>query len=186
MLVHGAESRQLTPLDYVSTMALLTISGNDTTRNTITGGLYVLSQNPAQFARLRADRSLIKTAVSERLRWVTPVLHIRRTAKRGILFQGKQIREGDRVVLWYVSGNRDESVYSAPKTFRIDRNERRHLSFGSGIHFCVGARLAEMQLQILWEELLNRFPLIEVLGPPLRLRSNFIHGIKSLSVRLCV
>ncbi|WP_089943383.1 cytochrome P450 [Candidatus Entotheonella palauensis] len=184
MLVYGAESRTLTPIDYVSTMALLTIGGNDTTRNSITGGLYAFAQHPEQLARLRADRSLIKPAVNEILRWVTPVIHIRRTAKADTLLGGKQIRQGDRVVLWYVSANRDETVFEAPETFRIDRSGPRHLSFGTGIHFCVGARLADMQLAILWEELLERFPIIEVLGPPVRLRSNFIHGLKTLPVRV--
>ena len=184
MLVYGAESRTLTPEDYVSTMALLTIGGNDTTRNSITGGLYILSEHPEQLARLRADRALIKSAVNEILRWVTPVIHIRRTAKADTLFRGKQISAGDRVVLWYASANRDENVFPDPQAFLIDRKGPRHLSFGTGVHFCVGARLAEMQLTILWEELLDRFPRIEVLGAPTRLRSNFIHGLKSLPVRL--
>nr|MCH9674749.1 cytochrome P450 [Gammaproteobacteria bacterium] len=184
MLAYGAQSRTLTPADYVSTMALLTIGGNDTTRNTITGGLYALSQHPDQLAAMRADRSLIKGAVGEILRWVTPVIHIRRTAKQDIVFGGQTIRKGERVVLWYVSANRDEAVFAEPDVFDIRRSGPRHLSFGTGVHFCVGARLAEIQLQILWDEMLDRFGSIEVLGPPTRLRSNFIHGLKSLQVRL--
>ncbi len=184
MLVHGSDSRTLSPVDYVSTMALLTIGGNDTTRNSITGGLYAFAQNPDQLDRLRADRSLIRSAVNEILRWVTPVIHIRRTATQDTILNGKQIHKGDRVILWYISANRDETVFEAPEAFRIDRLGPKHLSFGTGIHYCVGARLAEMQLAILWEEFLDRFPSIEVLGTPVRLRSNFIQGLKSLSVRV--
>jgi len=184
MLVYGAQSRSLTPQDYVSTMALLTIGGNDTTRNTITGGLYAMHQHPEQLDLMRRNRALIKSAVNEILRWVTPVIHIRRTAKADIGFRGKTIRTGDRVILWYVSGNRDAAVYDRPHTFDVTREGPRHLSFGYGVHFCVGARLAEMQLKILWEELLERFQQIEVLAPPTRVRSNFLHGMKAMPVRL--
>lgn len=184
MLVYGSQSRDLSPDDYVSTMALLTIGGNDTTRNTITGGLYALHQHPEQLAAMRADRSLIRGAVNEILRWVTPVIHIRRTATQDFEFRGKQIKKGERVILWYVSGNRDESTYPEPETFDITRNGPRHLSFGTGIHFCMGARLAEIQVNLLWEELLDRCKTIEVLAPPERLRSNFMHGLKSMPVRL--
>ena len=154
MLVHGSESRALTPIDYVSTMALLTIGGNDTTRNSITGCRYAFSQHPKQLDHLRTDRSLIKSAVNEILRWVTPVIHIRRTAKQDTTLNGKHIRKGDRVILWYISANRDETVFDEPEAFRIDRPGPKHLSFGTGIHYCVGARLAEMQLAILWEDIL--------------------------------
>ena len=184
MLVYGSQSRDLSPDDYVSTMALLTIGGNDTTRNTITGGLYALHQHPEQLAAMRSDRSLIRGAVNEILRWVTPVIHIRRTATQDFEFRGKQIKKGERVILWYVSGNRDESAYTEPETFDITRSGPRHLSFGTGIHFCMGARLAEIQVNLLWEELLDRFQTIEVLAPPERLRSNFMHGLKSMPVRL--
>lgn len=184
MLVHGALSKSMTPLDYMSDMVLLTIGGNDTTRNSISGGLYELAKHPEHWERLRDDRSLLRTAMTEILRWVTPVIHVRRTATMDYEFRGHQIKKGDRVVVWYVSANRDEEIYSDAYDFKIDRNDRRHLSFGTGVHFCVGAPLAEMQLRVLWDEILNRFPRFEIVGEPVRLRSNFINGIKSLPVRI--
>ncbi|MEM7253884.1 MAG: cytochrome P450 [Pseudomonadota bacterium] len=184
MLVHGPAARSHKPIDYLSDMVLLTIGGNDTTRNSISSGLYELSRHPEQWEQLRVDRSLLRTGVSEMLRWATPVIHVRRTATRDTVFRGQHIAKGDRVVVWYLSANRDEDVFTDPYAFRIDRRERRHLSFGTGVHFCVGAPLAEMQLRVLWEEILDRFPRIDIESEPVRLRSNFIHGIKSLRVRI--
>ena len=157
----------------------------DTTRNSITGGLLALSQNPDQEAKLRADPSLIPNMVSEIIRWQTPLAYMRRTALADFELSGKTIRKGDKVVMWYVSGNRDETVIENPNAFIIDRpRARQHLSFGFGIHRCVGNRLAELQLKIIWEEILARFPKIEVMGEPKRVYSSFVKGYESLPVRI--
>ncbi|HZT48584.1 MAG TPA: cytochrome P450, partial [Hyphomicrobiaceae bacterium] len=149
------------------------------------GGLLALSQNPEQWAKLRANPALVPSLVAETIRYQTPVIHMRRTATRDVEFGGKLIRKGDKVVMWYVSGNRDESVIDNPDAFIIDRAKpRQHLSYGAGIHRCVGDRLADLQLRILWEEILRRDLDIEVMGPPRRLYSNFIRGIRALPVRI--
>jgi cytochrome P450 len=164
---------------------LLTVGGNDTTRNTISGSILALNQNPDQYRKLRENPELIPSMVSETIRWQTPLAHMRRNAKQDIVFQGKKIREGDKVVMWYVSGNRDDEVIERPNDYIIDRERhRQHLSFGFGIHRCVGNRLAELQLKILWEEILKRFPVIEVTGPPTRLLSNFVRGNSHMPVRI--
>ncbi len=185
MLAHGEATREMPLREFMGNLALLIVGGNDTTRNSMSGGLWAMHQNPGEWAKLRADPSLIPSAVSEIIRWVTPVIHMRRTALRDAEIAGQRVREGEKVVMWYVSGNRDDTAIEAPESFRIDRPKvRQHLSFGFGVHRCVGNRLAELQLRILWEELLARFPAIEVLEPPRRLYSNFIHGIRSLPVRI--
>ncbi len=184
LLAHGEASADMSPLDYIGTMALLIVGGNDTTRNSITGGLHALMHHPEEYEKLQRDRSLVPNTVSEIIRWQTPLAHMRRTAVRDVELGGKTIRAGDKVVMWYVSGNRDERVFDEPDVFRVDRRGPRHLSFGMGIHFCIGARLAEMQLRCLWEELLERHPLIEPMGEPSRLYSNFISGFKRMPVRI--
>ncbi len=185
MLAHGAATREMPIREFMGTLGLLIVGGNDTTRNSMTGGLHALSQHPDQYQKLRDDPSLIPGMVSEIIRYVTPVIHMRRTAKEDCELGGKTIKKGDKVVIWYVSGNRDPEAIDDPDNFLIDRpRPRQHLSFGFGIHRCVGNRLAELQLRILWEELLLRFPVIEVMGPPRRVYSNFIHGIRSLPVRI--
>jgi cytochrome P450 len=185
MLAHGAATREMPIREFMGTLGLLIVGGNDTTRNSMTGGLYALSQHPKEYQKLRDDPSLIPGMVSEIIRYVTPVIHMRRTAKEDTELGGKEIKKGDKVVIWYVSGNRDPEAIEDPDTFIIDRaRPRQHLSFGFGIHRCVGNRLAELQLRILWEEIMQRFPAIEVMGPPSRVYSNFIHGIRSLPVRI--
>jgi cytochrome P450 len=184
LVAHGEASRDMSRSDFLATMSLLLIGGNDTTRNTISGGLWALTRFPVQFELLRERNELLPGAINEMLRWVSPVFHMRRTATRDIQLRGRQIRAGDKVVLWYVSGNRDEETYPEPDEFRIERNGARHLSFGAGIHYCIGSRIAEMQLRVLWEELLKMDRKIEVTGEPSRLWSNFINGIKSLPVRI--
>lgn len=185
MLAHGEATRDMPLKEFMGNLALLIVGGNDTTRNTMTGGLWALAQNPGEWAKLRADPGLIPNMVSEMIRWVTPVIHMRRTALRDAELCGRQVRKGDKVVLWYVSANRDETAIERPEEFRIDRSKaRQHMSFGFGVHRCVGNRLAELQLRILWEEILARFPQIEVLAPPTRIYSNFIHGMRSLPVRI--
>jgi cytochrome P450 len=185
MMVHSPATREMAPLEFVGNLALLIVGGNDTTRNSMSGGLLALSQNPEQWAKLRANPALVPGLVAETIRYQTPVIHMRRTATRDVEFGGKLIRKGDKVVMWYVSGNRDDSVIDNPDAFILDRAKpRQHLSYGAGIHRCVGDRLADLQLRILWEEILRRDLDIEVLGPPRRLYSNFIRGIRALPVRI--
>jgi cytochrome P450 len=173
------------PMEYLGNVILLIVGGNDTTRNSLTGGLYALSKNPQEEAKLRADPSLIPNMVSEIIRWQTPLAHMRRTALEDYELAGQTIKKGDKVVMWYVSGNRDDTVIENADQFIIDRpNARRHLSFGFGIHRCVGNRLAEMQLRIVWEEILKRFPKIEVLEEPKRVYSTFVKGYERMMVRI--
>jgi len=183
MLAHGEATREMAIEDYHGNVVLLIIGGNDTTRNTISGSVYALNKNPEQYDKLRANPSLISSMVSETIRWQTPLAHMSRTATRDVEIGGKTIRKGDKVAMWYVSGNRDDSVIEAPNDFIIDRERpRQHLSFGFGIHRCVGNRVAEMQLQIIWEEILQRFPEIRVVGEPTRTHSSFIKGYERLPV----
>ena len=185
MLAHGEATRDMPLMEFLGNILLLIVGGNDTTRNSITGGLLALTQNPDQLAKLRANPELMDSMVPELIRWQTPVAHMRRTATRDFELGGKTIKAGEKVVMWYVSGNRDESVIDNPYAFIIDRpRPRQHLSFGFGIHRCVGMRLAEMQLRIVWEEVLKRFPTIEVLGEPVRLKSCFLRAYRSLQVRI--
>ena len=173
------------PMEFLGNVLLLIVGGNDTTRNSATGGVLALNQNPGEYDKLRANPGLIPGMVSEIIRWQTPLAHMRRTATQDIELNGKQIRKGDKVVMWYISGNRDESAIEKADKFIIDRaNPRHHISFGFGIHRCMGNRLAEMQLRILWEEIMQRFSLVEVVGEPMRVQSNFVRGYASLPVKL--
>jgi len=185
MLAHGPATQNMPLREFMGNLTLLIVGGNDTTRNSMTGGLMALNEHPAEYQKLRDNPSLIPSMVSEIIRWVAPVIHMRRTALEDAELGVKQIKKGDKVVMWYVSGNRDPDAIENPDTFIIDRERpRQHLSFGFGIHRCVGNRLAELQLRILWEEIITRYPVIEVMGPATRTYSNFIHGIRSLPVRI--
>ncbi len=185
MMAHAEATRNMSPREYLGNLILLIVGGNDTTRNSISGGLLFLHQNPDEFRKLRANPALIETMVPEIIRYQTPLTHMRRTALVDAEIGGQRISKGDKVVMWYISGNRDPEAIDEPDRFIIDRKRpRQHLSFGFGIHRCVGNRLAEMQLKILWEEILKRFPVIEVVGEPKRLYSAFVHGITSLPVRI--
>ena len=185
MLAHGPSTRNMSPLEYMGNLVLLIVGGNDTTRNSMTGGLLALHDHPDQWAKLRTNPKLVDSLVPEIIRWQTPLAHMRRTATADIEVAGKLIKRGDKVAMWYLSGNRDGSAIEDPDRFIIDRaRPRQHLSFGFGIHRCVGNRLAELQLRILWEEILKRFEAIEVVGPPVRVRSTFVRGFSSLPVRI--
>ncbi len=181
MMAHGEATRAMPLNEFIGNFALLIVGGNDTTRNSMTGGLMALAEHPDQFDKVRANPSLVPGLVAEIIRWQTPVIHMRRTTTRDTELAGKAIPKGAKVVLWYVSGNRDDTVITDADRLDIERPKvRQHLAFGAGIHRCVGDRLAEMQLRILWEEILRRDLRIELAGPPVRLYSNFIRGIRSL------
>jgi hypothetical protein len=185
MMAHSEATRSMDIDNLLGNIILLIVGGNDTTRNTMSGSVLALNQNPGEYAKLRANPALIDSFVPEVIRWQTPLAHMRRTALCDTELAGQTIRKGDRVVMWYVSGNRDEAAIEAPDRFIIDRpRPRQHLSFGFGIHRCVGMRLAELQLRIVWEEILKRFPVIEVVGPPKRVYSSFVRGYEALPVRI--
>jgi len=173
------------PLDYLGTLILLIVGGNDTTRNSVTGGVLALNQNPGEYDKLRADHSLIPSMANEVIRWQTPLAYMRRTSTRDTELGGKQIKQGDKLAMWYVSANRDATVFDRPDDFIIDRDKPKpHLSFGWGAHFCMGSRLAELQLRVLWEEILERFQMVEVVGDPVRVKSSFVKGYHELPVQL--
>lgn len=185
MLANDESTKGMDRAEFIGTLFLLIVGGNDTTRNSMTGGLLALDENPDQVELVEANRDLIPTMVSEMIRYQTPVIHMRRTALKDAELEGQHIKEGDKVVLWYVSGNRDEAVFEDAEAFRADReNARRHLSFGAGVHRCVGDKLAELQLRILWEEIFNRGMRFEIVEAPTRLYSNFIRGFCSMQVRI--
>ncbi|MFM8355513.1 MAG: cytochrome P450, partial [Gammaproteobacteria bacterium] len=187
MLAHGAATRDMItrPMEYLGNLMLLIVGGNDTTRNSISGGVLALNQFPGEYDKLRANSGLIPNMVAEIIRWQTPLTHMRRTALTDTTLGGKTIRAGDKVVMWYVSGNRDHAVFDDPDAFIIDRpNARSHMSFGFGIHRCMGNRVGEMQLRILWEEIQKRFHKVELVGQPVRTRHVFIRGFTELPVRL--
>jgi cytochrome P450 len=183
MLAHNPATRNMSMETYQGNVILLIVGGNDTTRNTISGSVFALNKNPDQYAKLRANPDLVLPMISETIRWQTPLAHMSRVATRDVELGGKTIRKGERVVMWYISGNRDETMVDRPNEFIIDRERpRQHMSFGFGIHRCVGNRVAEMQLTIIWEEILKRFPEIKVVGDPVLNWSAFVHGYESLPV----
>jgi linalool 8-monooxygenase len=187
MLVEGARSgAEMGVSRYLGTFILLVVAGNETTRNSISGGLIALEEHPAERERLVADPALLGHAAQEIVRWVSPVQHMRRTATKDTALGGVPIKAGDKVVMWYASGNRDEAVFADPFVFDIGRSARpgapKHVGFGAGQHVCLGQRLAELQLRVAFEELLARLPGLRTVAPPRRLRSNFINGIKELLV----
>jgi len=187
MLAHGENTKNMPPMEFLGNLILLIVGGNDTTRNSMSGGVLALNENPAEYDKLRRDNSLIPNMVAEIIRWQTPLPYMRRTANQDIELRGKKIKAGEQLLMWYISGNRDSDVIDRADEFLIDRKSaRHHLSFGFGIHRCMGNRLAEMQLRIIWEEIMKRFSKVEVVGQPVRLRSSFVRGITELPVRVHV
>ena len=187
MLAHGESTKDMlqNPRLFLGNILLLIVGGNDTTRNSISGGVVGLNQFPDEYQKLRDNPSLVPNMVAEMIRWQTPVLHMRRDATQDIELGGKQIKKGEKVIMWYISGNRDETVFPDADRLIIDRsNARQHVAFGFGIHRCMGNRLAEMQLRVLWEEILQRFSFVEQVGEVVRLPNNFIRGIKEVPVIL--
>jgi cytochrome P450 len=185
MMAHADATRHMDRDNLLGNLILLIVGGNDTTRNSMTGSVLALNENPGEYDKLRNNHALIDSFVPEVIRWQTPLAHMRRTALEDIEFKGKQIKKGDKVVMWYVSGNRDEDVIDNAYDFIIDRKRpRTHLSFGFGIHRCVGLRLAELQLKIIWEEILKRYDTIEVTDEPTRVYSSFVKGYDHLPVRI--
>lgn len=185
MMANSPATRDMPFFEFLGNLLLLIVGGNDTTRNSISGGVLALNRYPDQYRKLREDPSLIGSMVPEIIRWQTPLSHMRRTAIEDVELGGKLIRKGEKVIMWYLSGNRDETVIDRAEDFVIDRpNPRHHLSFGFGIHRCMGNRLAELQLRIVWEEIQKRFSFVEVVGEPERLLSNLVRGITRLPVKL--
>jgi cytochrome P450 len=185
MMAGSPATQEMPFMEFLGNLLLLIVGGNDTTRNSISGGVLALNRHPDEYDKLRKNPALIQSMVPEIIRWQTPLTHMRRTALEDIELGGKNIRKGDKVVMWYLSGNRDDSVIDRPDDLVIDRaNPRHHLSFGYGIHRCMGNRLAELQLNIIWEEIAKRFEFVEVVGEPERLLSNLVRGITRLPVRL--
>ena len=185
MMIHSDAMREMDETEFMGNLILLIVGGNDTTRNSMSGLAYGLDKFPDQREKLEADPALISNAVQEIIRWQTPLAHMRRTALEDYDLFGKQIRKGDKLALWYISGNRDESVFENPdKLNKKKKNARRHLAFGYGIHRCVGARLAELQITILLEEMAKRRMRVNVLAEPVRVRACFVHGYRQMQVEL--
>ena len=185
MLAHDESTNNMEPMELLGNVMLLIVGGNDTTRNSISGGVLALNQNPDEYQKLIQNPALVSSMVPEIIRWQTPVAHMARTATQDVELGGKLIKKDDRVCMWYISGNRDEDMITQANEFIIDRsNPRQHTAFGYGVHRCVGNRLAEMQLKVIWEEILKRFGKVEVTSEPTLLASNFIHGIRDLPVTL--
>jgi len=185
MMAHNEATKDMDDMHYLGNVLLLIVGGNDTTRNSMSASINASNLFPEEFAKLRKDPGLIDKMVAEVIRWQTPLSHMRRTALQDFELGGKQIKKGDKVVMWYYSGNHDEEMFDNPREVRFDReNGNRHLSFGFGIHRCMGLRIGELQLRILWQQILKKFEKIELVEPPKRLKSNFVNGYTEMKVKI--
>ena len=183
LMTAEVDGERLTELEFDLFFILLSVAGNETTRNLISGGMLALLEHPAERDRLLADPALIPSAVEEMLRWVSPLIHFRRTATRDTEIRGQKISGGQKVLMFYPSANRDEEIFPDPYVFDVSRHPNEHVAFGIGQHFCLGAKLARLEIRIMFEELLRRLPDLELAGNVRRLRSNFVNGIKEMPVR---
>jgi len=184
-LIHGRlGERPLTKLQLGMNYFLLIVAGNETTRNALSGGVQALCEHPDELARLRSEPQLLPQAIEEMLRWVSPVMQFRRTALRDVEVGGRSIRKGEKLVMYYGAANRDPAVFENPDVFDVRRRPNSHLAFGTGTHFCVGSHMARLELRVAFEEILRRYPHLQLDGPVERLQSNFISGIKSMPIRL--
>jgi cytochrome P450 len=185
MMAHSEATRDMDPKNFLGNLILLIVGGNDTTRNSLSGSVYALNLFPDQHKKLRENPALVSNLVPEVIRWQTPLAHMRRTALADTEIAGTTVKEGEKVVMWYVSGNRDEDMFENADNLVVERrNARNHISFGFGIHRCLGLRLAELQLRIVWEEILDRFETINVVDEPKWVYSNFVKGYETLPVRI--
>ena len=180
----SVDGEQLSGLELDMFFLLLTVAGNETTRNLISHGMVALLEHPEQLAKVRENRALLPGTVEEMLRWASPVMNFRRTAMKDVELGGQQIKAGDKIVIWYISANRDEQAFDDPFTFDVERSPNEHVAFGGGgPHFCLGANLARMEINVMFDEILNRLDDIEMTAPPARLRSNFINGLKHVPLK---
>lgn len=185
MMAHAEATREMDPKNFLGNLILLIVGGNDTTRNSLSGSVYALNLFPAEYRKLRDNHALVQNLVPEVIRWQTPLAHMRRTALADTEIAGKLIKKGEKVVMWYVSGNRDEEIFDDADELKVERkNARNHIAFGFGIHRCLGLRLAELQLRIAWEEILKRFDTVELVDEPILSYSNFVKGYETLPVRI--
>ena len=177
------DGKPLPPLELLSYYLLLVVAGNETTRNATSGGLLALIENPGELEKVRRNPGLLKPLVEEILRWTSPVIQFCRTPNRDVEIRGQRIRAGERIVLFYPSANRDEEVFESPDKFRVDRHPNRHLAFGIGEHFCLGAHVARLELEVIFRHLVQRLEHVELAGPLERLRSSVVGGIKHMPIR---
>jgi len=185
MIANPIDGAALSSEEYMGNVILLLVGGNDTTRNSMTASVLGLNRFPEQNRKLRDNPTLVPSFCSEAIRWHTPLPQMKRTALRDMEIRGQKIREGEKVVMWYISGNRDEDVFDNPHDFIIDRpNVRNHMAFGFGLHRCVGNRLAELQLRLVWEGILKRFKDVEMVSDPVRVRSNAINRYSDMQVKV--
>jgi cytochrome P450 len=185
MMAHNEATQNIDRKNFLGNLILLIVGGNDTTRNSLSGSVYALNLFPDQYKKLRENHALVQNLVPEVVRWQTPLAHMRRTALVDTEIAGKQIKQGEKVVMWYISGNRDEDMFESADDLIIERrNARNHIAFGFGIHRCLGLRLAELQLRIVWEEILKRFETIDIVDEPKWTYSNFVKGYETLPVRI--
>jgi cytochrome P450 len=177
------DGEKLAPMDVLAYCLIIVVAGNETTRNGTSGGMLALAQHPGELRKIQQNPKLLPSAIEEILRWTSPIIHFARTTTQDVEIRGKKIRKGEQLALYYPSANRDEDIFEDPFTFRVDRDPNRHLAFGIGEHFCAGAHVARLELEVAFKSLLPRLVDLELAGPAARLRSNLVGGIKHLPIR---